>query len=89
MRGMVSEATRQKITRDLISLYGENLSISLAVQIEHLIDKYRQLLPEKNTQFRFSERDAVLITYGDMVKEAGSPPLDSLAKFLFEFSQLV
>jgi len=87
MKSMISETARRKITHHLASLYDEDLSVALAAQIENLVDQYRQLIPEKNTESCFTERDAILITYGDMVREAGIPPLDTLNDFLSVYAK--
>jgi glycosidase len=87
MKGMVSEKSRQAFSNLLIDLYGEKFHGSLMVQVEHLIAKYRQLIPEKAARSRFSERDAILITYGDMISESENPPLIALKDFMSEYAK--
>ncbi|HCM26108.1 MAG TPA: sugar phosphorylase [Treponema sp.] len=55
----------------------------------HLADRIRQLLAEREARFRnsapmpFSQRDALLITYADMLSGGGeTKPIDRLAAFL-------
>ena len=65
-------------------LYGDAVAATGYPRLEQLIASQRQRLgaaPTKLTTY-FDERDSVLITYGDMVQEAGDPPLYTLANFL-------
>ncbi len=45
-----------------------------------LVEKYRGQMPIPPDS-SLSERDSILITYGDQVREPGSPPLQTLAEF--------
>ncbi|HEX6384302.1 MAG TPA: sugar phosphorylase, partial [Anaerolineae bacterium] len=65
----------------LTFLYGENTGQATFRRLESLMEQYRSRLPEPRPA-RLSERDAVLITYGDMVRESGKAPLHALANFL-------
>lgn len=63
-------------------LYGEKKSGEVVQQIEGLIEKYR--VTAKEDQW-VSEKDVMLITYGDSIVEDGEEPLRSLSNFLDEF----
>jgi sucrose phosphorylase len=69
-------------------LYGAQAAPDLASRVQEIVEKYRPLLPPiTNTQLqgRLSERDAVLITYGDQVQEHGVAPLHALAAFCQQY----
>ena len=66
-------------------LYGENVATQLSRQLAETLTYFRSQFPElseTSTFERVSERDSVLITYGDMVQEAQKSHLQSLAEFL-------
>src|SRR3972149_9306105 len=44
-----------------------------------MLDRYRPLIVSKRSEL--SERDSVVITYGDQVQSTGTPPLRVLADF--------
>jgi sucrose phosphorylase len=74
----------KELREHLQFLYGEETATTVCPRLEALIDRYRQDIgdaAEKPASY-FDEQDAVLITYGDMVQEAGEVPLQTLAKFL-------
>ena len=74
----------QQLTDHLLFLYGEELATKIYPRLVELMARYRQKLkvaPVKPVTY-FDEQDCVLITYGDMVQEACTPPLDTLANFL-------
>ena len=60
-------------------LYGESRSRVVLDRLRKTLDRYRPLLDSKRSEL--SERDAVLITYGDQVQSTGTPPLRVLADF--------
>ncbi len=72
--------------RHLAFLYGTKSAANLIKQINRLIKTYQpQIDPsEANSQTRLTERDAVLITYGDMVQSEGEAPLRTLSDFLID-----
>jgi sucrose phosphorylase len=74
----------KELLEHLQFLYGEETATTVCPRLEALIAQYRQDIgdaAEKPASY-FDERDAVLITYGDMVQEAGEAPLRTLANFL-------
>ncbi len=70
----------------LAFLYGAESAANLNEQINRLIDSYQSQIqrPKAVSQARLTERDAVLITYGDMVQSKGEAPLHTLSDFLID-----
>lgn len=65
----------------LTDLYGSERAPAVAERLENLIKAWRQRLPvstRPGRQIALSERDALLITYGDQVSRPGEPPLRTL-----------
>lgn len=69
-----------KIRAHLIALYGEAAGQTAFTQVCGLIDHYRGRIPAPRLT-GLSQRDAILITYGDQVREVGEAPLRTLANF--------
>jgi glycosidase len=67
-------------TTQLARIYGEVLSHQLAPHLQALVEKYRGQMPIPS-DISLSERDSILITYGDQVRAPGRQPLESLAEF--------
>jgi sucrose phosphorylase len=69
----------------LTYLYGEMAGQAAFDRLIALIDKYRSRLASKRKRMKnggyLTERDAILITYPDQVREPGKAPLNSLAEF--------
>lgn len=70
-------------------IYGADVARGLAARVEAVLRKYRGVLgvgDEKVVDGRrrapIDERTAVLITYGDQVRDSGEAPLATLAEFL-------
>jgi glucosylglycerate phosphorylase len=66
----------------LTSIYGPTTGLQAAGQLREIIAHHRARAAFPPTLFfhgRFTHRDAILITYGDQVREPGKPPLQSLA----------
>lgn len=64
-------------------LYGDEKAGEIWTQLRRILESFQQRHPhlaEKSIQL--NERDAILITYGDQVREQGRPPLQTLALFL-------
>ncbi|WP_420643126.1 alpha-amylase family glycosyl hydrolase [Candidatus Leptofilum sp.] len=72
----------QDILEHLTFLYGAETAVQLLPKLVSLLDTVRPQLPElpEATSF-FSEKDSVLITYGDQVQAPGEAPLKTLAHF--------
>ena len=71
------------ILKHLIFLYGEAEGQQAYEKVQQLLATFRPRLPEPETAV-FSERDTVLITYGDQVQTPGEAPLQTLAQFCNE-----
>ncbi len=63
----------------LNELYGEAVTPGVFTRLEELIESYRLRLKGKNGEI--TERDAVLITYGDQVRRSNEAPVRTLADF--------
>ncbi|MEM8676477.1 MAG: alpha-amylase family glycosyl hydrolase [Cyanobacteria bacterium P01_G01_bin.67] len=90
----IPELARQRIFQRLCLLYGENLASRYLPELERilqvfsahkppeLIEAEQKIIPEE----RFTERDIILITYGDLLHSESSSPLATLANFLNKVS---
>jgi sucrose phosphorylase len=75
----------KQINDHLAFLYGQEQAADLTQHLVAVLEKFRLENPELSTPSvteRVSERDAILITYGDMVREPGVAPLNSLGNFI-------
>ena len=75
---------RTAIEEHLAELYGNEKAGALASGVRSLIEKYPRLKQDElrsDGTLPLTQRDALLITYGDQVNEAGAPPLQTLATF--------
>ena len=76
---------KQRIYDHLVFLYGEEQAVAVADRLGILLAEFASRHPDlaaERTGERISERDSILIIYGDMVQEEGVAPLQSLADFL-------
>ena len=64
----------------LITLFGTERAEQLGSQIINLASRYHEIIPRPGAT-GLSEKDSILITYGDQVKEADSPHLKTLTGF--------
>lgn len=71
--------TPSNLHRKLAALYGQARAEILVRRIEELVAEAG--LPPRPAH-ALSEQDAVLITYGDMVRRSEEPPLETLRQFL-------
>jgi len=67
----------------LSSLYPGEMAARTAVRLQALVDGYRGRIPTPVDQ-ALTEKDALLITYGDQVQQTGKPHLQTLAEFCGE-----
>lgn len=72
-----------KMKQKLQYLYGKSKGIKVYDKLLKLLEKYKKLIPLKS--FILSQKDSVLITYGDSFREKEEKPLTTLRKFLEEF----
>jgi sucrose phosphorylase len=63
----------------LALLYGEDQAPGLVQRVQKLIQDYQGRIPTRRSEL--SERDALLITYGDQVQASGEKPLQTLNTF--------
>jgi sucrose phosphorylase len=78
----MTEATYARITRRLVRLYGAENAPQVLQQIRDAIQTAGLPPVEQGGALDVSERDVMLITYGDMVRQSGEPPLRTLHRFL-------
>jgi len=84
----LSADTIKKVKNKLKILYGEEKSSHCFKEIERIIKVYyahksnEMIESEKNFKSvnRFSEKDAILITYGDLISNTEQPPLETLSE---------
>jgi glucosylglycerate phosphorylase len=89
----IGEGQRQRMVDLLTVMYGSDETARIYPELERLIRVYYahkpQPLIDADASFeaseRFSERDVVLITYGDLLTAPGRRPLQVLAGFLKRF----
>ena len=63
----------------LSSLYGGDQAPRLLVRVQRIMDEYRSRISLKDGEL--TERDSILITYGDQVSAPGEKPLQTLKEF--------
>ena len=68
------------LVEHLIFLYGDPVGRDTFLRLTALIEKYRAQIPTPRAR-ALTERDAVLITYGDQVRTSDESPLHTLADF--------
>ena len=73
-------STLDDLLADLIFLYGEKTGHATFACVKGLIERYHPTISKKVAS-HLSERDAILITYGDQVQKPGEAPLHTLAEF--------
>ncbi len=84
----LAAAARKKLLQKLSSLYGEKEARKYLPELERVMKVYHSYKsPEMirwektfNPSDRFTERDVILITYGDLIRNEGQDPLDTLAE---------
>jgi sucrose phosphorylase len=85
----ISSDARQKILEKLSFLYGEKTAQAYLPELERVLQVYYahktsygvKYDREYDSRERFSEKDVILITYGDLLKGDEASPLATLAKF--------
>jgi sucrose phosphorylase len=79
----------EKKLRDHVAfIYGEEPAEQITARIFDHLARFRGAYPElasSSPENRVSERDSILITYGDMVQQEGQRPLQTLAAFLNKY----
>jgi hypothetical protein len=83
----LSSKARERIFSRLIFLYGEAIATAYMPELERILQVYYAHKPlemiEKDFDpgERFTEKDVILITYGDILRGKERSPLATLAKF--------
>ncbi len=81
-------AQEKKLFEHLVNVYGIEQAPRLRDRILQMIRKFKQetlIHTEINQNANISEKDVILITYGDFIKNNEHPPLRTLAAFLDEY----
>jgi len=83
---IVDRAVYQRLRAHLSQLYGKEALPRILSRVDLLAGRYGVgTCPDEHCgRTLWDQRDAVLITYGDMVRVAGEPSLRSLSRFLHE-----
>jgi glucosylglycerate phosphorylase len=69
----------------LIALYGQSMADDAFERLRAILKRYRDLPAfSQNDGYALSERDSVLITYADQLREPDRFPLETLARFCEE-----
>ncbi len=76
-----SAVERPSLLYHLSQLYGKENAATVCQRLLDLMSSYRTRVPTNITP-DVSEKDAVLITYGDMIRQGDEKPLITLTKFL-------
>ena len=64
----------------LTHIYDAELAAQVEPRLQRLVERYRGRIPPP-MESSLSERDSILITYGDQVRQPGRPHLKTLADF--------
>jgi len=75
----MSKAATAKI---LAQIYGPSRASAFLPQLEQRIERYASRVMTEDDRYMFTERDAVLITYGDQIRDDGRAGLEVLGEFL-------
>jgi glycosidase len=67
-------------TTQLTRIYDPEIAVQMAPRLQNLVEKYRHriLIPVETS---LTERDSILITYSDQIRDPGKPYLQTLADF--------
>ena len=81
---ILSEKSVHNLRKRLGRLYGEPVALRLAQRFSILADRYQRTLHGRGQTGAslWDQQDVVLITYGDMVRAPGEPPLATMRRFL-------
>ncbi|HSM71653.1 MAG TPA: hypothetical protein VK851_08930, partial [Anaerolineales bacterium] len=72
--------TQTFYTTLLEGIYGGEAAAQIEPRLHHLIERYRDEIPKPDDE-SLSERDSLLITYGDQVQEKDKTHLQTLTEF--------
>ncbi|MFZ5967486.1 MAG: alpha-amylase family glycosyl hydrolase [Bacillota bacterium] len=82
---MISEDIKKGMMNKLIYIYGEEHGEKIYNEIKNMIEDFLEKRPPKNMEKWMDEKDIVLITYGDQIREEKKDPLESLGEFLHAY----
>lgn len=71
---------KHNINKRLYKLYPEETAIKAVENIQNLINKYKQTI--NSNEYHLSQKDIILITYGDQVSKNSEPTLQTLNEFM-------
>ncbi|MCW3975854.1 MAG: sugar phosphorylase [Candidatus Bathyarchaeota archaeon] len=69
----MSDKTKSRIQDKLVFLYGETKGIRAFNELEKVLEGFIKKNKTRNLQKGFNEKDIILITYGDMIKNKKRP----------------
>jgi sucrose phosphorylase len=75
---------KDKLFDIIANLYGDEKADKIHKDLAVLIGEYKSRIDSKGAGISYSEKDAILITYGDMVRSKLDSPLKAMAGFLSE-----
>jgi len=81
----ISESLQAHIQEHLTFLYGAEQAGSIWIKLQTVLSDFHRRHPDLITErdsSRLTERDAILITYGDQFQKPGVPPLQTLRQVL-------
>ncbi|SDM79361.1 alpha-amylase family glycosyl hydrolase [Sediminibacillus halophilus] len=79
----IKKKTLHAMKEKLQFIYKQQDAAYLLTNIRRLMEEYEPSIPAQNKNRDFvSEKDTILITYGDTIREDGKAPLQSLHEFL-------
>jgi len=73
----------QTLFQHLEKLYGEAVATQTLPRIESLLDEYAKKIPEPQ-RTGWDQRDVILITYADQVRQSDAPALEAQRRFLVD-----
>ncbi len=78
----IPEAARHRILARFRLLYGQDRAANVMACLEQLLSRFEARPARYSPANRMTERDVVLITYGDLLQRPGQPPLVTLHEAL-------
>jgi len=71
---------KHNINKRLYKLYPKETALKALENIQNLINKYKQTI--NSNEYHLSQKDIILITYGDQVSKNSEPTLQTLNEFM-------
>lgn len=78
-------SAKQKLRQQIAFLYGEDQASALVFRIVEMVEKHRDIAgvtPSEILSKKFSEKDSILIAYGDIIQDSSKLALQALDDFL-------